>query len=249
MNTLKMLLLALVLLFGHKLAAQNQRLTTSQPPVQEAVSASKFPSGRWQVGTQLVCQRFNGLTQSASYFQQAETDLNDDGSLRFFGPLVTVGFSITPRLALETGIGIASNQWRTKLQPSLIPEWWEWNKFQIRSTNWTLPLRIRYELGHTGTKRLGYYLLAGLQLVQQNTYYRSEPTAANPDPAETGWSIHRDVPVVLGLGLRYRVAKHLALTADGQFAASPRFLFDGTYQGVNTATPGAGASLGLRYGF
>lgn len=198
------------------------------------------------MGLQLVYQRFNGLSPN-SYYQPRQADLNDAGALLFLGPQATVGFSITPRLALETGLGVSINNWRTKIQPSLIPEWWEWSKFQVRSTSWTVPLRVRYELGRTTTRRVGGYVLAGVQLVQQHARYRNEPTTAIPDPSENDWSIHRDVPLLLGAGMRYRLAGHWALTAEGQLTVSPRFLFDSPYQGADSALPGAGMALGLRY--
>jgi hypothetical protein len=234
MRSYKKLLLASTIIYAQSAAAQ-----------QKPVTASVAARGHWQFGVQLLSQQFNGLSPGSGANTQA--DLSDDNKLHFLGPQVLVGFACTPRLTVETGLGFSARQWRTKLQPSDIPEWWTLSKYQISSANWVVPLRVRYEFAQLVTGHLGCAVLAGVQFVQQNTRYRSEPLAAGPNPAETGWSIHRDLPLTLGLGLRYQVAPHWALTTEGLLNASTRFLIDGNGREANFTTPCVGGAVGLRY--
>ena len=229
------LLLVVAALSAQGVAAQQV------PPSTAPVAAV----GRWQFGAQLLSQQFNGLLSGTGINTQA--DLNDNNKLHFLGPQVLIGFACTPRLTIETGLGFAARQWQTKLQPSAIPEWWTWNKYQISSRNWVVPLRVRYEFAQLVSGHLGCAVLAGLQFVQQNTRYRPEPSATNSSPAETGWSIHRDLPLTLGLGLRYQLAPHWALTTEGLLNASTRFLVDDTGPEANFTTPCVGGAIGFRY--
>ena len=215
------------------------QVAAGQPARPAAATAS-----RWQVAVQGRYQRYNGLAQSGRSDRMA--DLSDTGTLTFAGPQLVLARALTPRLALETGFGLSYSGWRTQVIPSLIPEWWEWSKHQLSSTTWSVPLRLRYALCPAASHRLGAYLLAGAELLQQNVQYRPEPGTINP--ALVGWSIHRDVPVALGLGLRYALASRWTLSADGQATVSTRFLFDPN-SGFGSFRPGLGGAVGIGYGF
>ena len=205
------------------------------------------PASPWQVAVQGRYQHYNGLAQSGSGNRTA--DVSDDGAATLAGPQLVLARAFTPRLALETGFAIAYSGWHTLLLRSFFfPEYAEPSKYQLCSTTWSVPLRLRYALCPPG-HRLGAYLLAGAELLQQNVRYRPEPGTANPDPALTGWSIHRDVPLAAGLGLRYALAPRWSLSADGQATVSTRFVFDNTYLGTNTLRPGLGGAVGVSYGF
>ncbi|MDO7873605.1 hypothetical protein Q5H93_02590 [Hymenobacter sp. ASUV-10] len=194
---------------------------------------------RWYLSAQLFHQKFKGLERTPT--------LDGLDWAVFTGPVLRGGWQLNSRTALEIGVGGSWPGWRSMYHNENFPPGLTW---EVRHRYLYVPVHIsRQLLG--GSSRWQLIATLGLSYVQQLSEERRRDSNGQVIPETYPYQsllTSRDLPLLLGAALTYRLAPRWQLGLQGQAACSPRFLFDaGGY--FEEAVPGGGGGLELRYGF
>lgn len=195
------------------------------------------PAPRCYISGQLSYQRFNGFIEGG--------DVNEYRVATFFGPVLRGGWQLSARTALEIGAGLSYHGWHTDLGAFTF----EGIEPRLRSVTLVVPVQLTTQLLRR-PRRWGLEIQAGLALVQQYVGHQTRHYYPGPDARiiDGPSSLHRDVPVLLGLAATCRVASRWQAVVQLQSAWSFRYLGEAGSD-FQAALPGGGGSLGVRYSF
>lgn len=134
---------------------------------------------------------------------------------------VQVGYQISPRLALQLGVGYRHRESNAGSTTSPIPGY---PSTQFETDWWTtdLPLTARYTLSKP-TSRLKFDLIGGVVLVQSRYRY-SRQVGKDGVVFEREFIDNKatDAYLTAGAGMRYGLSRKLDLTFDAQLNKLPR---------------------------
>lgn len=171
----------------------------------------------------------NGPTSVRAYVGVGANLLTDTSfktgiSPKLVGPALTIGLQVIPRLAIQTGIAYNWTK-HSDTSPSYtyINQGGQSMTFGGYTTTFnykyfTIPIVLRYTFAPSA-ERFHVDGLAGITLLHFSSYYESNYPSVRYETSDERRSSSTQKSLTLGPAVRYSVAPHVELTANGLVSA------------------------------